>query len=73
MEHSLGLIKSWSTNPTSVTLRKLKSYQTSFLTKTLYDWKSTTRKKLKEKHKQVETKQHTTKQQSDHLKYQRGN
>lgn len=29
----------------SVTLRKLKSYQASFLTTMLYDWKSTTRKK----------------------------
>ena len=26
MEHSLRLIISWATNPTSVTLRKLKSY-----------------------------------------------
>ena len=46
MEHSLGLITPWATNPTLVTLRKLKSYQASFLTTTLYDWKSTTRKKL---------------------------
>ena len=45
MEHSLRLIISWDTNPTSVTLRKLKSYQASFLTTMLYDWKST-RKKL---------------------------
>uniref|UniRef100_A0A8W4FHX4 Uncharacterized protein n=1 Tax=Sus scrofa TaxID=9823 RepID=A0A8W4FHX4_PIG len=40
MDHILG------TNPTSVTLRKLKSYQASFLTTTLYDWKLTTRKNL---------------------------
>ena len=46
MEHSLRWITSWTTNPTSVTLRKLKSYQASFPTTTLYDWKSTTRKKL---------------------------
>ena len=46
MEHSLRLITSWATNPTSVTLRKLKSYQASFPTTMLYDWKSTTRKKL---------------------------
>ena len=46
MEHSLRLITSWATNPTLVTLRKLKSYQASFLTTTLYDWKSTTRKQL---------------------------
>ena len=46
MEHSLSLITSWATNPTSVTLRKLKSYEASFPTTTLYDWKSTTRKKL---------------------------
>ena len=45
MEHSLRLTISWATNPTSVTLRKLKSCQASFLTTTLYDWKST-RKKL---------------------------
>ena len=31
MEHSLRLITSWATHPTSVTLRKLKSYQASFL------------------------------------------
>ena len=30
MEHSLRLITSWATNQTSVTLRKLKSYQESF-------------------------------------------
>ena len=46
MEQSLTWITSWATNPTSVTLRKLKSYQASFLTTMLYDWKSTTRKKL---------------------------
>ena len=46
MEHSLRLITSWATNHTSVILRKLKSYQASFLTTMLYDWKSTTRKKL---------------------------
>ena len=46
MEHSLRLIISWATNPTSVTLRKLKSYQASSPTATLYNWKSTTRKKL---------------------------
>ena len=46
MEHSLRLTRSWATNPTSVTLRKLKSYQASFLTTMLYDWKSTTREKL---------------------------
>ena len=46
MEHSLRLTTSWATNPTSVTLRKLKSYQASFPTTTLYEWKSTTRKKL---------------------------
>ena len=44
MEHSLRLITSWATNPTLVTWRKLKSYQTSFLTTMLYDWKSATRK-----------------------------
>ena len=48
MEHSLRLITSWAANPTSVTLRKLKSYQASFPTTTLYDWKSTTRKKTAE-------------------------
>ena len=46
MEHSLRLSTSWATNPTSVTLRKLKSYQASFPTTMLYDWKSTTRKNL---------------------------
>ena len=39
MEHSLGLITFWATNPTSVTLRKLKSHQASFLTTMLYGWK----------------------------------
>ena len=37
MEYSLRLITSWATNPTSVTLRKLKSYQASFPTTRLYD------------------------------------
>ena len=32
MEHSPGLIASWVTNQASVNLRKLKSYQASFLT-----------------------------------------
>ena len=49
MEHFLRLIISWATNKASVTLRKLKSYQASFLTTTLYDWKSTTRKNCKKK------------------------
>ena len=35
-----------ATNQASVTLRKWKSYQASFPTTALYDWKSTTRKKL---------------------------
>ena len=48
MEHSLRLIITWAKNPTSVTLRKLKPYQASFPTTTLYDWKSTTRKKTAE-------------------------
>ena len=46
MEHSLRLITSSATNPTLVTLRKLKSYLASFPTAMLYDWKSTTRKNL---------------------------
>ena len=45
MEHSLRLITSWATNPTLVSSGKLKSYQASFPTTMLYDWKST-RKKL---------------------------
>ena len=44
MEHSLRLITSWAITPTSVTLRKLKSYPASFLTTTLNDWKSTGKK-----------------------------
>ena len=32
MEHSPGYTASWVTNQTSVNLRKLKSYQASFLT-----------------------------------------
>ena len=35
MEHSPGQITSWVTNQASVNLRKLKSYQASFLTTTL--------------------------------------
>ena len=35
-----------ATNPTSVPVRKLKSYQASSPTMTLCDWKLTTRKKL---------------------------
>ena len=41
MEHFLGFITSWATTQALVTLRKLKSYQASFLTTKLYDWKST--------------------------------
>ena len=68
MEHSLRLITSWATNPTSVTLRKLKSYQASFPTTMLYDWKSTTTKKLQKtnKHKHVETQKRAIKQPMDH-------
>ena len=44
MEHPLRLIISWAINPTSVTLRKLESYQASFPTTMLYDWKSTRKK-----------------------------
>ena len=40
IDHILGY------KETLVTLRKLKSYQASFPTTTLYDWTSTTRKKL---------------------------
>ena len=36
-EHSPGQITSWVTNQVSVNLRKLKSYQASFLTTTLWD------------------------------------
>ena len=45
MEHSLGLITLWATNQALVNLRKWRSYQASFPTMTLYDWKSTERKK----------------------------
>ena len=36
-EHSPGLIISWATKPVSVNLRKVKSYQASFPTTTLWD------------------------------------
>ena len=42
IDHMLGH------NQASVTLRKLKSYQASFPSTTLYNWKSTTRKKTAE-------------------------
>ena len=45
MEPSLRLITSWATNPTSVTLRKVKSYQVSFPTTTPYNWTATAREK----------------------------
>ena len=45
MEHSPGQNTSWVTSQTSVNLRKLKSYQASFLTTTLLDQILTTRKK----------------------------
>ena len=45
MEHSLVQITSWVASQTSVNLRKLKSYQASFLTTTLLDQILTTRKK----------------------------
>ena len=56
-EHSLRLITFWATNQASVILRKLKSYQASFLITMIYDWKSTTRKNCK-KQKHMKTKQH---------------
>ena len=64
MEHPLRLIISWATNPTLVTLRKLKLYQASFLTTVLYDWKSQEKNCKKQKH--VETKQHAATQTMDH-------
>ena len=63
---SLRRITSWATNPTSVTLRKLQSYQASFPTTTPYNWTATAREKTAKKHKHVETKQHATKQPMDH-------
>ena len=50
----------WATNPTSETLRKLKSCQASFPTTMLYNWKSTRKNFKKQKH--VEPKQHAAKQ-----------
>ena len=58
MDHILGH------NQASVTLRTLKSYQASFPTTMLYDFKSTPRKNAKNTH--VETKQHVTKQPIDY-------
>ena len=49
----------------SINLRKLKSHQASFLTRTLGDSKSTLREKTA-KIKQVEDTQHVTKQLMDH-------
>ena len=43
---TLRLITSWATNQALITLRKFKSYPASPPTTMLYDWKSTTRKKL---------------------------
>ena len=57
--------QSWAANPNSVTLRKFKSYQASFPTMTLYNWISTTRKKM-QKTQTLGTKQHATKQPTDH-------
>ena len=60
MEHSPGEPTSWVTNQTSVNLRKLKSYQTSYPTTMLWDWISITnnnnRKKNCKKHKHMEIK-----------------
>ena len=49
MEHSPGLTTCWTTKQASVNLRKLKIYQASFLTTTLRDLKSITRKNLSKK------------------------
>ena len=46
MEHSAGQITCWATKEASLNLRKLKSYQASFPTTTLRDYKSITGKKL---------------------------
>ena len=42
MEHSPGQITSWATDQASITLRKLKFYQASYPTTTLWNWKSIT-------------------------------
>ena len=66
MEHPLRWITSWATNPTSVTLRKLKSYQASFRPQCYMTGNQQQEKKTSKKHKHEETKQHATKQPMDH-------
>ena len=50
MEHSPGQIISWATDQAPITLRKLKLYQASYLTTTLWDWKSITGEETEKKH-----------------------
>ena len=59
---------SWATNQASVNLRKLKSYQASFQTTMLWDYKFTGKKTLKNTN--VEAKQYVTKQPMDHWRNQ---
>ena len=73
MEHSLRLIISWATNPTSVILRKLKSLSSIFSNHNPIRLEINNKKKLQKKYKHVETKQHATKQPIDHWRNQRGN
>ena len=61
MEHSPGKIISWVTNQVSVNLRKLKSYQASFLTTNATRLEYNYRKKNCKKHKHTEAKQFNTK------------
>ena len=65
MEHSLRLITSWATTPTSVTLRKLKSYQ-AFFQPQRYKTGNQQQEKLQKTQTRVKTKQHATKQPMDH-------
>ena len=59
MEHSPGETTTWITNQTSVNLRKLKLYQASSLTTTLWDWISITKKNKTKQNKTNKQKKQT--------------
>ena len=66
MEHSLSLITSWATNPTSVTFKNIEIISSIFSDHNAMQLKINNKKKTAKKHKQVEMKQHATKQPMDH-------
>ena len=73
MEFALGMITFWATNQALVTLRKWKSYPASFSKHNAIQLEINKKKIAKNHtHKDMEAKQHATKQPMEHRRNQRG-